>query len=202
MKLSYIWAKVLLKLRGKAVRGSYIDKTAFINTGCNIVNSYIGRYSYCSYDAWVIETKIGSFCSISNNVRIGGPAHPTEWVSTSPVFYSGNNVFSKHLAEIEYEPFQKTIIGNDVWIGENVLIKAGVNVGNGAVIGMGSVVTKNIGAYEIWAGNPAKFIRKRFNDELCIQINNSNWWELSDKQLAKCALNISNPELFIKGCKQ
>ena len=202
MKLSYIWSKFFTKLRGKSLRGSNADKTSFINSGCNIVNSEIGKYTYLGYDCWVTEAEIGAFCSISNNVRIGGAAHPMEFVSMSPVFHKGKNVLGKNFSEHEFEPFKRTAVGNDVWIGENSIIKAGVTIGNGAVIGTGSVVTKNVGAYEIWAGNPAKLIRKRFDDETAAALDASHWWEFSDEKLKEISKYMNDPEKFINFIKQ
>lgn len=197
MNLLYYWSKILIKIRGKSIRGSKLQKTTKINSGSNIVNSTIGKYTYCGYDCWIIETQIGNFCSISNNVRIGGPNHPIDWVSMSPVFHIGRNVFKKNFFEHDYAPYKNTIIGNDVWIGENVLIKAGIKIGNGAVIGMGSVVTKNIGDYEIWAGNPAKYIRKRFDDEIIKELNKIGWWNLSDEKISEIARYFNSPSKLI-----
>ena len=198
MNIEYYWSKFVLMLHGRSVRGSRIDKRARINYGSNVVNSTMGRYSYCGYDSWIIEADIGSFCSISNNVRIGGPAHSVNWVSSSPVFCNGKNMFGKNFGDNRFEPFTRTTIGNDVWIGECAMIKAGVKIGNGAVIGMGSVVTKDVGDYEIWAGNPAKFIRKRFDDETIRQLTATKWWDKPDEWIEKNAANFPLPEKFIK----
>ena len=75
------------------------------------------------------------------------------------------------------------VIGNDVWIGNRVMIKAGVNIADGAVIGMGSIVTKDIGPYEIWAGNPARMIRKRFDDETIAALEEMKWWNWNDEKI-------------------
>lgn len=199
MKLMYYWSKFAKRLQGKSIRGSSISKKAYVNYGSNIVNTSMGDYSYCGYDCWIIETDIGKFCSISNQVRIGGPAHPVSWVSTSPVFHAGRNVFGKHLAELHYEPFKRTMIGNDVWIGENVMIKPGITIGNGAIIGMGSVVTKDVPAYEIWAGNPARKIKERFEPDLAEELQSSKWWDLSEEELRKKSLRFNDPKAFIQG---
>lgn len=197
MILAYFWSKMMLRLRGKSIRGSQIDRKAMVNYGSNIVNSTMGRYSYCGYDCWIIEADIGSFCSISNNVRIGGPSHPIDWVSTSPVFHSGKNMFGMHFSEHEYQPFSRTCIGNDVWIGECSLIKAGVKIGDGAVIGMGSVVTKDVCPYEIWAGNPARFVRKRFSDDVIDRLEKSKWYENDEKRIKELANEITSPSVFL-----
>lgn len=202
MKLSYLWAKMVTRLQGKAIRGSTIDKNAYINYGSNIVNSTMEKYSYCGYDCWIINAKIGAFCSISNDVKIGGPSHPIEWVSTSPVFHDGRNVFGKHFSEHKFEPYLRTSIGNDVWIGEGAMLKAGITVGNGAVIGMGSVVTKDVGDYEIWAGNPAKLIRKRFSEEICKELSEIQWWTMAEEDLFKYSEFFVQPQLYIREYKE
>lgn len=197
MGIEYYWSKLLLRIRGKSIRGSSIDKKARVNTGSNVVNSSIGRYSYCGYDCWIIEAEIGAFCSISNNVRIGGPSHPVEWVSTSPVFHRGANMLRKNFANHDFDPYKRTYIGNDVWIGECALIKSGVRIGNGSVIGMGSVVTKDIGDYEIWAGNPAKFIRNRFDKDVSENLNNCQWWNEPDDRLSLIAQKMNSTQDFV-----
>ena len=198
MNIGYYWSKILLRLRGKAIRGSFIDKNARVNSGSNVVNSSIGRYSYCGYDCWIIDAEIGAFCSISNNVRIGGPSHPVEWVSTSPVFHRGSNMLRKNFSNHEFDPYKRTYIGNDVWIGECALIKSGVRIGNGSVIGMGSVVTKDVGDYEIWAGNPARLIKHRFDNKIAEQLNESEWWNESEERLYDLSKYFNSPNNFIE----
>lgn len=200
--ISYYWSKLMLRIRGKSIRGSNIDKRARVNYGSNIVNSSMGRYSYCGYDCWIIESDIGAFCSISNNVRIGGPSHPVEWASTSPVFHGGSNILNKHFSKHEFNPFSRTTIGNDVWIGECALIKAGIKIGDGAVIGMGSVVTKDVGPYEIWAGNPAKLIRLRFSTEIIESLTKIQWWDWEEEKLSNIADMITNPSSLIENSKE
>lgn len=117
------------------------------------------RYSFCGYNCEMINVEIGSFCSIANGVVIGGEMHPLEWISTSPVFYEGRDSIDMKFSEHKRKKGLKTIIGHDVWIGQNSLIKQGIKIGNGAVIGMGSVVTKDVAPYSIVAGNPTKLIK-------------------------------------------
>ena len=176
---------------------SNIDKTASVGNGAQIVNSSLGKYSY-AYDCSVINTDIGAFCSIGAGTVIGGGAHPTNWVSTSPVFYSGRNVLRKNFTNKEFDEYKKTNIGNDVWIGSRCLIKGGVSIGDGAVIGMGSVVTHDVPPYEIWAGNPAKRIKNRFDDETAEKLLNSKWWDLSDDELKSLGNSFNNPDEFLK----
>lgn len=197
MELTYYWSKLAKRLQGKSIRGSKISKKAYVNYGSNIVNSSMDDYSYCGYDCWIIETEIGKFCSISNQVHIGGPAHPVNWVSTSPVFHEGRNVLRKHFSKHSFEAFKKTYIGNDVWIGENVMIKSGVKIGNGAIIGMGSIVTKDVPAFEIWAGNPAKKIKERFDKNIKQKLLEIEWWNFNEEMIKSKSVNFFDVENFI-----
>ena len=189
--------KRLFSRKPCAILNSKIDKRASVGDGSQIINSIIGKYSY-AYDCKIINTEIGAFCSIAGGTVIGGGSHPTDWVSTSPVFYAGRNVLRKNFSDKHYEEFSKTKIGNDVWIGSKCLIKGGITIGDGAIIGMGSVVTHDVPPYEIWAGNPAKFIRKRFDDETTKKLIISEWWNLSDDKLAEIGNCFSDVNLFLE----
>ena len=177
---------------------AFVDETAAICSGVKFYRGKIGKYSYIGNNSFVIDTDIGNFTSISTDCYIGGTSHPTDWVSTSPVFHKWGNIMKKNFSYHEYEIFKKTVIGNDVWIGNRVLIKAGVKIADGAVVGMGSIVTKDIGPYEIWAGNPAKFIRKRFDDETINELLNTEWWNWDDEKIAEHAAKMNNIEKFLR----
>ena len=103
-----------------------VDKTAAICTGVRFYRGKIGKYSYIGNDSFVSDTDIGNFTSISTDCYIGGTSHSTDWVSTSPVFHKWENIMKKNFARHEFEIFKRTHIGNDVWIGNRVMIKAGV----------------------------------------------------------------------------
>lgn len=198
--LLYYYSKFFKKiLRGKCVVNCQIHKTAKINSGATIVDSTIGRYTYTCYDDEIVNCEIGQFCSISDDVIIGGAEHPIDWVSTSPVFqnvkHSGpKERFSKH----NFEGITRTVIGNDVWVGKRVIIKAGVKIGDGAVIGAGAVVTKDVPPYAVVAGVPAKVLKYRFDEETIAKLLKSKWWDLSDEDLEKRADNITNVHAFLK----
>jgi acetyltransferase-like isoleucine patch superfamily enzyme len=112
--LKYIWAKLCKKIRGSAIINSRIDKTSKVEAGSHVVNSIFDRHSYCGYDCKIYNTEVGSFCSIADNVVIGGGQHPMEWVSTSPVFRSGRDSVKAKFAEFEFEDGKATVIGSDV----------------------------------------------------------------------------------------
>lgn len=178
-----------------------IDKTAAVCSGVRFYRGKIGKYSYIGNNSFVTDTVIGNFTSISTDCYIGGADHPINWVSTSPVFHKWENILKKNFAFHEFDIFKKTIIGNDVWIGNRVMIKAGVTIGNGAVIGMGSVVTKDIAPYEIWAGNPARFIRKRFSDDTIYTLQSLKWWNWTDEDISVRAQGVTDVEKFLSEVK-
>ncbi len=179
------------------LQDAVVDKTAAICSGVRFYRGKIGKYSYIGNNSFVSDADIGNFTSISTDCYIGGTSHPTEWVSTSPVFHKWDNIMKKNFARHEFEIFKRTTIGNDVWIGNRVMIKAGVKIGDGAVVGMGSIVTKDIGPYEIWVGNPARLIRKRFDDETIDVFVKMKWWEWNDNKIEKYADLFTLPETFI-----
>lgn len=193
----YFWSKFFKILRGTSALKSSFDYDSKIESGTIFFNSSIGRHSYTGHDCSIINCNIGSFCSIANHVSIGGASHPLHYVSTSPVFLSHKDSVKTKFARHEYLPEAKTHIGHDVWIGEGVFIKAGVTVGNGAVIGMGSVVTKDVPDYAVVAGNPAKVIRYRFDQELIKDLLESQWWFIPAERLKTLGDFINDPRVFL-----
>lgn len=192
-----IIAKILKKSRLSSLFNSQIHYTSKVEAGSSIYFSSFDRHSFCGYDCDLYYAKIGSFTSIANNVVIGGARHPLEWVSTSPAFYKGRDSIKKKYSEFVLESPPVTKIGHDVWIGQGATILSGVSVGNGAVIGAASVVTKDVPAYAIVAGNPAKIIRFRFDPTIILELEQICWWALDDKQIDELAKNIKDPRLFI-----
>jgi acetyltransferase-like isoleucine patch superfamily enzyme len=164
-----------------------------------VQNCEIDSYTYIQANSLIVNSKIGKFCSIANNVMIGMPDHPTHHISSSPVFYDPTQPLPKcFVEEKKIEPSdKKTEIGSDVWIGAGAIIKAGVSIGTGSVVGAGSIVTRNVPEYTINAGNPCRTIRDRFNQELKIMLMNSRWWEFDDKTLQRLSSTFHDPYLFL-----
>lgn len=203
MELSYLWSKFWRRLPGPAVRGSTFERPSKVEPQSVVVNTEMGRYSYCGYFCTLINCKIGRFCSIADYVTAGLAGHPMEWVSTSPAFYWGRDSIPKDLAALDYDPSSpRTVIGSDVWIGQDVLIKPGITVGCGAVIGMGSVVTRDIPPYGVAAGNPARLIKTRFAPELAQRLEASHWWDMAPSILKRYAHLMADPEEFLKALEE
>lgn len=198
-KIQYVVAKSMkIFLNPPALNNCKKDKTARICAKSELTNCNIGRYSYVGSQCFMVNTNIGRYCSIADRCSIGGASHPVEYVSTSPVFCAGRNILNRNFFNHELKKTPETIIENDVWIGQGVFIKAGIKISTGAVIGMGSVVTHDVGPYEIWAGNPAKMIKKRFDKDLIAGLMKSRWWEWSNDRMSKYAMIFNDPKKFLE----
>lgn len=161
----------------------------------------IGAYSY-AVSGYLFAVNIGRYCSFGENVQIGRQDHPTNWLSTSPFTYmksgdilsSSSNFTNVTLTDIpnygEAPTHLKTTnIGNDVWIGHGAFIKPGLTIGTGAIIAAYAVVVKDVPAYAIVGGNPAKVLKYRFDEDTINKLLKSEWWLLSPKELATYQLN-------------
>ncbi|WP_210137654.1 CatB-related O-acetyltransferase [Staphylococcus sp. GDH8C109P] len=163
----------------------------FVDRLCRIRNTSFGNYSYIGFNSDLNNVQIGSYCSISSDVKIGLGKHPINFFSTSPIFYSSKNPFNLNINKVKYDDRPDlTIIENDVWIGTNVIIIDGVTIGNGAIIAAGSIVTENVGEYEIVGGVPAKVIKRRFDESTIQKLLESKWWERDAKELIDSQFNL------------
>ncbi len=151
-------------------------------------NIIVGDFTYFSdmdfekhvlhhYDFNGDKLIIGKFCQIASGVTfvMNGANHQMNAASTYP-FYIMNG-WEQELPTIADLPIKgDTVVGNDVWIGQNATILPGVHIGDGAIIGLGSVVGSDVEPYTVVAGNPARTIRKRFDDELTALLLKFEWW--------------------------
>lgn len=137
---------------------------------------------------------VGRYVSIAADVQIFLRNHPYQRLSTHPFFYNANLNYVKE----DTINTSTLIIGHDVWVGYGVIITPGCsNIGNGAVIAAGSIVTKDVDEFSIVAGTPAKLIKKRFSESSCLAIKKSKWWEYDIDYLLPNFL-----ELFLKDVEE
>ena len=145
----------------------------------------IGLYSYGGcFDAHRIGafTKIGRYCSFAEGVCLFRRNHPIKFKSTHPYFF--NTSFG--YVQKEIIPMRELVVGNDVWVGQNALILPSVGkIDDGAVIGAGAVVTKDVPDFAIVAGNPARVLKYRFSMPTMDKIRKSAWWDSSIDELKK-----------------
>lgn len=182
---------------------SHVSRKAKVYSLVQVNNSTIGDYSYIGRHSRIIYADIGKFCSIAGDTRIGMGRHTLEKLSTSPIFTEASNA-TRHswVSTSIVNPFKRVVVGNDVWIGERAMILGGRCIGNGAVIGAGAVVTKDVPAYSIVAGVPAKVIRYRFSQDVIDRLQASKWWELSDETLRKQIALFQADEIDIDRIEQ
>lgn len=178
-------------------------KFGYYNTFYNnvdISNSSLDDFVYVADNTKIFQAKIGKFCSIGPDVRIGLGVHPTDLISTFPAFYSTvcqcQVSFTDENKIMEHGQIQ---IGNDVWIGARVLILDKIIVGDGAVIAAGAVVTKNVPPYSIVGGVPAKILKMRFEDKEINELLKFKWWDKDLRWIRENSSFFNSPkEFFIK----
>lgn len=180
-----------------------LGRNSVLFRGVVLTSSTIGAYSYVQAGSTVNNAEIGPFCSIAGEVIVGLGEHPTFMVSTNPIFYDNEQPLPKFFTRerVFAASLPRTVIGADVWIGQRAMVKAGVNIGVGAVIGASSIVTKDVPPYTIAAGNPCRPIRLRFPERVCQELLASQWWTFSDQILANLAYAFSDPAKFLLAVK-
>lgn len=201
----FIWKK-LAKIKNPSCtirtarlgKNVQLGKQVTLEYGSAILAQSIGDYTYinkyCLVDKNV--TSIGKFCSIAYNVRIGLGGHPTDWLSTHPFAYNKSYGFTDNDKPWTKDS-EETVIGNDVWIGANSTVLAGVKIGNGAIVGAHSLVNKDVEPYSIVVGVPAKHLRYRHSDEVIQKLLKTEWWNLSKAELSERIECLDNAEDFL-----
>jgi acetyltransferase-like isoleucine patch superfamily enzyme len=158
----------------------------------------LGDYSYIAKNCSISHCSIGKFCSIGPNFCCGMGIHPTNGISTSPMFYSTARQNGLTMcSENKIAESKKTIIGNDVFIGANVTVLDGVRIEDGAVIGAGAVVTKDVPPYAVAVGVPAEVKRYRFDEKTIAELMESRWWDKGIDEYKRVECYFWEPDKFL-----
>lgn len=187
MWLRWLFTKLVLELKNHKLKLEYMVEVHQCKFGrYNMIYKYsrvrhtqMDDYSYIARDCHIYNTSIGKFSCIGPNVTTGMGAHPSSnFVSSHPLFYStlGQTAGLVIVEKTLFNEFPLTTIGNDVWIGNNAVIKYGVTIGDGAIIAAGAVVTKDVEPFSIVGGVPAKVIKYRFTPEQISFLLSFKWW--------------------------
>ena len=174
-----------------------ITSLTYIKPTITKPNIIVGEFSYYAgqdfqkqvthhYEFIGDKLIIGKFCQIAAGVEfvMNGANHQMNCASTFPFYiFEGWNEEAPKISDLPLKG--DTVVGNDVWIGQNATILPGVHVGDGAIIGLNSVVSNNIPPYTIAAGNPARVIKKRFDDELIDLLLKLKWWDKTINEIQR-----------------
>ena len=171
------------------------DKEIYVKPTLKNPNIIVGNFTYIAdtdFESHVTHLYewngdkliIGKFCQIAAGVEfvMNGANHQMNAVSTFP-FYTLEGWEMKPPAPADLPLKGDTVIGNDVWIGQNATIMPGVHIGDGAIIGANAVVASDVDPYSIVVGNPARLIRKRFDDEMIGLLEKFCWWDKSIEEI-------------------
>lgn len=170
-----------------SIKSTVLSRYSNVAHHAQISNSFIDERTSIGRYSKIQRAEIGKYCSIAWDVTIGALAHNYNRLSSHAFTY--RKMFGLVEKDV-YFPQKTTIIGNDVWIGCNAVIISGVKIGDGAVIGAGAVVTKDVEPYSIVGGVPAKHLKYRFDETIRKKLEELKWWDLDDNFI------INNIELF------
>lgn len=157
-----------------------LARGVIVSRHASIAQSSVDKYSSIGRNTKISHAAIGSFCAISWDCTINALAHPLDRLTISAFPYvpeAGGFVSERR------QSYSKVEIGNDVWIGAQVIVMPGIRIGDGAIIGAGSVVTKDVLPYEVVCGNPARHLRWRFNTHIREKLSIMQWWCWDDKKI-------------------
>ncbi len=174
-----------------------IPETVFLDKFSTISRSSVGGYLALGCFSFVSRAALGRYITIASRCSIGAFNHPIDWLSVCEFQYRDTMyLYGESLSSFssKYSPSKKKVthIGSDVWIGDNAVILQGVNIGNGAIIGASSVVTRDVDDFSIVVGNPAKHLRYRFDEGIREDLLGLKWWDCELSRLEAISFHDIN----------
>lgn len=193
--------------RNTWILGTELEGYNKLSGGVRLYNSNMGYASYVGSYSHLEKVKIGRYTCIGQNVKNINANHSSrDFVSIHPCFYSTQrqsgftyvekNLFAEH-SYVDNQNRWFNVIGNDVWIGTNTVLLGGVSIGDGAIVGAGSVVTKDVPPYAVIGGTPARILRYRFTDDQIKKLLKVHWWDRDKEWMAANAGYFCSIETFL-----
>ncbi|WP_296583837.1 chloramphenicol acetyltransferase [Xanthobacter sp.] len=168
------------------VRASTLGRYTEVGPRTKLLEVEMGDYSYVVNDSDIAYARIGKFCSIAAMTRLNPGNHPTWRASQSHFLYRASAYFPGEEDEVDFFQWrrdQQLTMGHDVWIGHGAVVLAGRSIGTGAVVAAGAVVSKDVPAYAVLAGVPARIVKWRFPEDIATRLQALGWWDWTHAQL-------------------
>lgn len=185
---------------------SFFEGPNALGANSVVTDCFMGKFTYIGANCNLYKVKFGRFCSIADSVSVCIGHHPLHRLSTHPSLYyntisqigyticRGEAILKDIYKMPKDESHYSVVVGNDVWIGSHALIMGGVNIGDGAIIGAGAVVTKDVAPYSVVGGVPAKPIKYRFTEETISKVRSFEWWNLPINKIESLFNDFGNAD--------
>jgi phosphonate metabolism protein (transferase hexapeptide repeat family) len=170
------------------ISGGRLGRYTEVGARTRLRETSLDDYSYIVEDGQADDTTIGKFCSIASHVRINPGNHPMERASQSHITYRASAYWPGEADEAAFFARRRALpvsIGHDVWIGHGAVILPGRRIGTGAVVGAGTILTRDVAPYTIVVGNPGRVVRRRFPEAIAERLQALAWWDWDHARLRR-----------------